>query len=93
MQAYAIVKGKLKGLTPLTHANRNKQQSFVVVEELQAKLEKMQRDMDDIEQRSMISTLRREGQEHSTQLDDNEPVKCSLPEVTTRGKIFIRSRL
>ncbi|KAI3457506.1 hypothetical protein Pfo_014169 [Paulownia fortunei] len=92
MQVYAIVKGKLKGQPPSDLSNGDQKQNFVLVEEMQAKLEKMHEDLNNIEQQSQISTLRTEEQEHLKQFFD-EPLKSSMPEVTGRKKIFIRSRL
>ncbi|KAK6131569.1 hypothetical protein DH2020_034680 [Rehmannia glutinosa] len=42
MQVYAIVKGKLKGQSPSDISNGDKKQNLVLVEEMQAKLDKMQ---------------------------------------------------
>ncbi|KAL0306475.1 UNVERIFIED_CONTAM: hypothetical protein Sradi_6064800 [Sesamum radiatum] len=92
MQVYAIVKGKLKGRPHSDPSSGDKKQSFLLVEEMQAKLEKMQEDMNKTQQGSRISALRREEQEHLKQFID-EPVKSSTPEVTGPRKIFIRSRL
>ncbi|XP_011095254.1 uncharacterized protein LOC105174764 isoform X2 [Sesamum indicum] len=91
-QVYAIVKGKLKGIPHSDPPSGDKKQSFLLVEEMQAKLEKMQEDMNRTQQESLVSALRREEQEHLRQLFD-EPVKSSSPEVTGPRKIFIRSRL
>ncbi|KAK6157429.1 hypothetical protein DH2020_011677 [Rehmannia glutinosa] len=92
MQVYAIVKGKLKGQSPSDISNGDKKQNLVLVEEMQAKLDKMQEDMNNIQQQSTITTLRTEEQEPLKQFFD-EPLKSSMPEVSGRRKIFIRSRL
>ncbi|KAK4439896.1 hypothetical protein Salat_0324500 [Sesamum alatum] len=92
LQVYAIVKGKLKGRPHSDPSSGDKKQSFLLAEEMQAKLEKMQEDMNKTQHESPILALRREEQEHLKQLFD-EPVKSSMPEVTGPRKIFIRSRL
>ncbi|KAK6134514.1 hypothetical protein DH2020_031748 [Rehmannia glutinosa] len=81
MQVYAIVKGKLKGQSPSDISNGDKKQNLVLVEEMQAKLDKMQEDMNNIQQQSTITTLRTEEQEHLKQFFD-EPLKSSMPEKT-----------
>ncbi|XP_022848385.1 uncharacterized protein LOC111370753 [Olea europaea var. sylvestris] len=47
-QVYANVKEKLKGLPISPHSDGNKRQNYVAVEEMQAKLEKMQEDIANI---------------------------------------------
>ncbi|KAL3850774.1 hypothetical protein ACJIZ3_012656 [Penstemon smallii] len=81
-QVYAVVKGKLKGQVPSELSN------VILVEEMQAKLEKMQEDMSNID--NMIHGTYE--QEHLKNFSD-EPLKSSTPEVTSHKKIFIRSRL
>ncbi|KAG8386271.1 hypothetical protein BUALT_Bualt03G0131700 [Buddleja alternifolia] len=90
IQVYEIVKGKLKARTPSHLSNGNNKQNVAVVEEMQAKLEKMREDVYNIQQH--ISTCRAEEQENLKQLFD-EPLKSSAPEIASRRKIFIRSRL
>ncbi|GFQ06243.1 hypothetical protein PHJA_002768300 [Phtheirospermum japonicum] len=83
MHAYAIVKGKPKSQPLSDKAKGDKKQTPVLVQEMQAKLDKMQQDMN-IQQQSKMSALRKEEPEHPKQLFD-DPLN--------RRKIFIRSRL
>ncbi|KAK4491997.1 hypothetical protein RD792_002784, partial [Penstemon davidsonii] len=69
-QVYAIVKGKLKGQVPSELPN------VILVEEMQAKLEKMQEDMSNID--NIIHGTYE--QEHLKHFSD-EPLKSSTPEV------------
>lgn len=95
MLVYGVVKGKLKG-EPASHLsdNHKKQQHSVVVEEMQAKLEKMQQDMNNNIQRqrnvSSISTTEEQGYPNKF---PEVPLRSSMPEVTGQRNIFIRSRL
>lgn len=87
------MKGKLKAQPSSGLSNGDKKKNVVLVEEMQAKLEKMQRDMNNIQQQSKASTRRNEEQEHLKHLFDKH-LKSSTPEVPTgQRKIFISSRL
>ncbi|KAL2496076.1 uncharacterized protein Fot_39833 [Forsythia ovata] len=73
------------------HSNENKKQNYAAVEEMQATLEKMQEDENNIKQQTKI-IHRTKQLDHVKQFPD-EPLKSSVPEVTGRKDIFIRSRL
>lgn len=92
-QVYAVVAGKLKAPAPSDLLDSGRTQNSTLVEEMQARLEKLQEDLNDIQlqPQSNISTNRTDVHGHPKQFPD-EPLKSST-EVTGRKKVFIRSRL
>ncbi|KAL7087746.1 hypothetical protein ACP275_13G087700 [Erythranthe tilingii] len=88
MQVYAVVKGKLKGGPPPPEplSNSYRKQNSVVVEEMQAKLEKIQQEQSNMQ-------IRTEEQLEHLKHFSEDPLKSSTTESTRRPKIFIRSRL
>ncbi|MGI4421826.1 hypothetical protein ACR2V7_25595 [Klebsiella pneumoniae] len=73
--------------------NDNKKPDLtVVMEEMQAKMEKMQEDMNNIKQQSKVSIQSAQESEPLRELP-NEPAKGPAPQKAYPKKVFIRSRL
>ncbi|CAK9160201.1 unnamed protein product [Ilex paraguariensis] len=90
IQVYKIVKEGLKD-HPTSHPSSGKQDPALVMEEIQAKMEKMQEDMIKIKQQNKTSTQCVAGLEPSKDLP-NEPTKGSAPPKTNAKKILMDIR-
>ncbi|CAN4087416.1 unnamed protein product [Withania somnifera] len=87
-----IMKEGLKDQSPSQPSSRaGRQDVTVVMEEMQAKMEKLQDDMNNTKLQNEVSTNCITGLE-SFEFSD-EPIKSSTPSKANRKKIFIRSRL
>ncbi|XP_009759757.1 uncharacterized protein LOC107813467 [Nicotiana tabacum] len=87
-----ITKERLKDQPPSRASSRaEKQDVTVMMEEMQAKMEKLQDDMNNTKQQNEVSTKCITGLE-SFEFSD-EPIKSSAPSRSNRKKVFIRSRL
>ncbi|OIS99071.1 PREDICTED: uncharacterized protein LOC109230766 isoform X2 [Nicotiana attenuata] len=87
-----IIKEGLKDQSPSRPSTRaEKQDISVMMEEMQAKMEKFQDDMNNTKQQNEVSTKGITGLD-SFEFSD-EPIKCSTPSKSNRKKVFIRSRL
>ncbi|KAH0719751.1 hypothetical protein KY284_004781 [Solanum tuberosum] len=87
-----ITKEGLKDQSPSHPSSRvEKQDVTAVMEEMQAKMEKLQDDMNNTKQQNEVSTKCITGLD-SFEFSD-EPIKSSTPSKSKRKKVFIRSRL
>lgn len=87
-----ITKEGLKDQSPSRPSSRaEKQDVTAVMEEMQAKIEKLQDDMNNTKQQNEVSTKCITGLD-SFEFSD-EPIKSSTPLKSNRKKVFIRSRL
>ncbi|XP_057472429.1 uncharacterized protein LOC130761003 isoform X2 [Actinidia eriantha] len=92
-QLYKIVKEEFKDQPSSFNPNDNKKPDLtVVMEEMQAKMEKMQEDMNNIKQQSKVSIQSAQESEPLRELP-NEPAKGPAPQKAYPKKVFIRSRL
>ncbi|XP_009761703.1 uncharacterized protein LOC107791711 [Nicotiana tabacum] len=85
-----IVKEGSKDQSP-SRPRLDKQEITVMMEEMQAKMEKFQDDMNSIKQQNGVSAKCANGLD-SLEFSD-EPIKSSTPAKSNRKKVFIRSRL
>ncbi|XP_059662600.1 uncharacterized protein LOC132308519 [Cornus florida] len=93
IQVNKIVKEGLNDQLSSDNANENKKPDLtIVVEEMQAKMEKMQEDMNSTKQQNDISIQCAQGSEPLKEFS-TPPVKGSVPLKTDAKKIMIRSRL
>ncbi|KAK6777083.1 hypothetical protein RDI58_023800 [Solanum bulbocastanum] len=87
-----ITKEGLKDQSPSRPSSRvDKQDVTAVMEEMQAKMEKLQDDMNNTMQQNEVSTKCISGLDSFEFSDD--PIKSSTPSKSNRKKVFIRSRL
>ncbi|KAH0721951.1 hypothetical protein KY289_004995 [Solanum tuberosum] len=87
-----ITKEGLKDQSPSHPSSRvEKQDVTAVMEEMQAKMEKLQDDMNNTKQQNEVSTKCITGLDSFEFSDD--PIKSSTPSKSNRKKVFIRSRL
>ncbi|KAM5585897.1 hypothetical protein ABKV19_005018 [Rosa sericea] len=93
-QVYEIVQERLKDQTLSTCLDDKKKPQDVKLgmEEMQAKMEKMQEDMNIVKQQHQISAKHVERSDHPKKMPDRSIHGADLPE-NNRKKIFIRSRL
>ena len=93
IQLYKNVKEELKDQPSSFNPNENKKPDVtVVMEEMQAKMEKMQEDMNNIKQQSKVPIQSAQESEPLRELP-NEPAKGPAPQKAYPKKVFIRSRL
>lgn len=93
VQVYKIVRGGLKDQPNSCPNNGIKKQDLMVaVEEMQAKMEKMQEDVNILKQQNETCAEYSKELEPLKELPD-EPTESSASAKTDRKKIFIRSRL
>lgn len=85
-----IIKEGSKDQSP-SRPRLGKQDFTVMMEEMQAKMEKLQDDMNNLKQQNEVPTKCITGLE-SFEFSD-EPIKSSTPSKSNRKKVFIRSRL
>ncbi|KAL6975373.1 hypothetical protein U1Q18_024168 [Sarracenia purpurea var. burkii] len=94
IQVYKIVKEGLKDPPPSLGPNENKKPGLsVAMEEMQAKMEKMQEEMNNIKGQNKVSIQNAKGLEPSKELPNDVPIKESAPPKTDPKRVFIRSRL
>lgn len=91
---YEIVQERLKDQPLSTSLDDKKKPQDVKLgmEEMQAKMEKMQEDSNIVKQQHEISAIHVEGSDHPKKIPDESIHGSDLPQ-TNRKKIFIRSRL
>lgn len=91
---YEIVQERLKDQSLSTSLDDKKKPQDVKLgmEEMQAKMEKMQDDTNIVKQQHEISAIHVEGSDHPKKIPDEGIHGSDLPQ-TNRKKIFIRSRL
>lgn len=93
MKVYKIVKEGLKDQPLSLNPNEIKKPELTaVMEEMQARMGKMQEEMNTIKQHSKISIESAKGSEPLKECPD-EPIKGSAPLKTDPKRVFIRSRL
>ncbi|XP_075098350.1 uncharacterized protein LOC107765857 isoform X2 [Nicotiana tabacum] len=85
-----IVKEGSKDQSP-SRPRLDKQEITVMMEEMQAKMEKLQDDMNSMKQQNEVSAKCANGLD-SLEFSD-EPIKSSTPAKSNGKKVFIRSRL
>ncbi|GFZ12558.1 hypothetical protein Acr_23g0009430 [Actinidia rufa] len=92
-QLYKFVKEELKDQPSSFNPKENKKPDLtVVMEEMQAKMEKMQEDMNNIKQQSKVPIQSAKESEPLRELP-NEPAKGPAPQKAYPKNVFIRSRL
>ncbi|CAL5335899.1 unnamed protein product [Camellia sinensis] len=93
VQVYKIVKEGLKDQPQSHNSNENKKPDLTfVIEEMHAKMEKMEEDMNNIKQKSEVSSLSAKVSEPLKELP-NDPTKGLVPLKTDPKRVMIRSRL
>ncbi|XAR67534.1 hypothetical protein NMG60_11002321 [Bertholletia excelsa] len=95
IQVYKIVKEGWDYQSPSQNSNESKKPDITIrVEEMQARMEKIQEEMDFIKQQSKTQTKDARVLEPLNKFpDEDEPVRGSVPPKTDPKRVFIRSRL
>ncbi|KAK9291805.1 hypothetical protein L1049_019755 [Liquidambar formosana] len=93
MQVYKIMHEGLKDQPPSLSSNDEKKPDHMVgMEEMQANMEKMREEINDVKQQSMVSTECVEGSEPLKKISTEHIKGSDLPK-TERKRVMIRSRL
>lgn len=92
MQLYKIVQEGLKDQSPSLSCNDEKKPAKLTVEELEAKMEKMQEELNNIKAETKTAVAHAKEPDHPKKIPDG-PVKGSDLELTDKKRVMIRSRL